>query len=209
MKRISWTIGNTTVRNPERLMEALRIFKEYIEGKSWDEKSQEEFLQVLIDRGLYKPLEKKTREEIERHGRIWGSVPKKLGFIHVEGKKGKLSITSVGNALLEDKYLEEEIYLRQLLKLQISDVFPFYTSLKMIHSLGGLTKEEMGIFLFTTTDMLEVDKVVKEVKTFRRKLDKIKGRNEKKKFRSIYHIKHLANLYRDELKERNRIEKIS
>lgn len=202
MKKVSWTIGNTTVRNPERLMKALRIFKERIEGKNWNERSQEEFLQVLIERGLYKPLRRKTREEIERHGRIWGSVPKKLGFIHVEGKKGKLSITPVGNALLEGKYLEEEIYLRQLLKIQINGTFPFYTSLKMIYELGGMTKEEMGIFLFTTTGMSEIDKVVSKVKTFRKKLAKIKGRNEKRKFARVYHIKHLAGLYGDELKER-------
>lgn len=129
-------------------------------------------------------------------------MPKKLGFIHIEGKKGKLFIPDVGSALLEGKYLENEIYLRQLLKLQINGAFPFYISLKMIYELDGLSKDEMGIFLFTTINISKIDEVINGVRGFRREIENIKGRNAKRKFAKLYSIKRLARLYKNELDKR-------
>ena len=53
MKYFQWTIGSTTVRNPDRLREGLQVLKEHFDGKEWNTAQQEKFFDLLRDNGVY------------------------------------------------------------------------------------------------------------------------------------------------------------
>jgi len=213
---VQWTIGNTTVRNPERLKAGLALIKAEFEGHPWDYDNQRKFLERLIEEGLYEAGKAKTPDQKEQHGRTWGSVFNELGLIFAYRSQGVLQITPVGNALLDEKTRAEEVYLRQLLKYQLPNplptkhgqkytgvsVLPFLVALKMVKELDGMSKEEMSIFLFSTTNMSSVDGLIQEAKRFRESLKSENSREARERFAYRYHINKLAIIFSQELNER-------
>ena len=199
---VQWTIGNTTVRNPERLKAGLALLKAEFEGHPWDYDNQRKFLERLIEEGLYEAGKAKTPDQKEQHGRTWGSVFNELGLIFAYRSQGTLQITPVGNALLDEKTRAEEVYLRQLLKYQLPNplptkhgqkyvgvsVLPFLVALKMVKELEGMSKEEMSIFLFSTTNMSSVDGLIQEAKRFRERLKSENSREARGRFAYRYHF---------------------
>lgn len=216
---IQWTIGNTTVRNPERLKAGLAILKAEFEGHPWSYENQRKFLERLIEEGLYEAGSAKSPDQKEQHGRTWGSVYNELGLIFAYRSGGNLCITPVGDALLDEKSRPDEVYLRQLLKYQLPNplpgkygpkyvdvsVLPFLVALKMVKELDGMSKEEMSIFLFSTMNMTEVDGLIEEAKQFRRDRGNQSNREARERFAYNYHINKLANLFLDDLEERYQI----
>lgn len=216
---IQWTIGNTTVRNPERLKAGLAILKAEFEGHPWSYENQRKLLERLIEEGLYEAGAAKSPDQKEQHGRTWGSVYNELGLIFAYRSQGNLRITPVGNALLDEKGRPDEVYLRQLLKYQLPNplpgkhglkyadvsVLPFLVALKMVKELDGMSKEEMSIFLFSTTNMTVMDSLIEEAKRFRKNREAKDSREARERFTYNYHINKLANLFGDELEERYQI----
>jgi hypothetical protein len=216
---IQWTIGNTTVRNPERLKTGLAILKAEFEGCPWSHDNQRKFLERLIEEGLYEAGAAKSPDQKEQHGRTWGSVYNELGLIFAYRSQGNLRITPVGEALLDEKSRPDEVYLRQLLKYQLPNplpgkhgqkyadvsVLPFLVALKMVKELDGMSKEEMSIFLFSTINMTTVDSLIEEAKRFRKNREAEDNREARERFTYNYHINKLADLFSDELEERYQI----
>jgi len=213
---IQWTIGNTTVRNPERLKAGLAILKAEFEGHPWSYENQRRFLERLDEEGLYEAGSAKSPDQKEQHGRTWGSVYNELGLIFAYRSEGNLLITPVGNALLDEKSRPDEVYLRQLLKYQLPNplprkhgpeyigvsVLPFLVALKMVKELDGMSKEEMSIFLFSTMSMTEVDGLIEEAKRFRKDRGNQSNREARDRFTYNYNINKLSNLFSDDLEER-------
>jgi hypothetical protein len=48
----TWNIGNTTVRNPQRLRGALQLFRTKMGGRPFRKAEQQEFLNELVNAGL-------------------------------------------------------------------------------------------------------------------------------------------------------------
>ncbi|MCJ7575878.1 MAG: AlwI family type II restriction endonuclease [Dehalococcoidia bacterium] len=216
---IQWTIGNTTVRNPERLRAGLAILKAEFEGYPWSYESQRKFLERLIEEGLYEAGSAKSPDQKEQHGRTWGSVYNELGLTFAYRSGGNLCITPVGDALLDERSSPDEVYLRQLLKYQLPNplpgkygpkytgvsVLPFLVALKMVKELDGMSKEEMGIFLFSTMNMSEVDGLIEKAKQFRRDRGNQSNREARERFTYNYHIDKLTDLFVHDLEERYQI----
>lgn len=142
--RKSWDIGNTTIRNPNRIERALAAF--YDEGFSGNVESkdrQEKLIDKFDELGILDYGELK-KEDKELNGRKWRSAFYQLGFITgndylINGKtltstevlKGlglgedhEYSITPAGRKLIEVSKNQvvpeiEEIYLRQFLCYQL------------------------------------------------------------------------------------------
>lgn len=134
-----WNIGNTTVRNPNRIQEGLQLFKGEFSGNA-DGKSRESvFWNKLIDSGVVRETATKNQDI---NGRKWRSCFVKLGFI--AGKKYSVvndkivhladirealpdltglpyEITPVGIRLANAQTQAEieNIFLRQLLRLEV------------------------------------------------------------------------------------------
>src|SRR3989344_4434188 len=221
MKYFQWTIGSTTVRNPDRLREGLQILKDHFDGQEWNIAQQEKFFDLLRKNKVYEMEEKdysgmsKTRKQ--EHARKWVSVLNQLGFCFAYESSGKpVVITSTGKALLDNPDIEDEVFLRQLLKYQKPSalpkqngasfenvsVLPFLVSLEVTYEMRGLSKEEISIFLNTTVRMEDIDNIIKEIREYRTQKSKIEGRVKKKEFYVKSQLAWLEEIFADEIKER-------
>jgi len=76
----TWNIGNTTVRNPERIADALRLFLSTMQGRPFHKPEQNYFQDVMIDNGLVR-AEKSDKPDYASGARKFASAFKQLGFI--------------------------------------------------------------------------------------------------------------------------------
>jgi hypothetical protein len=123
----NWSIS-TTLRNPERMIDWLKVVNENLIGEGWNEDTQIRLQILLIQEKLYKPLdltanEKKIYEDFNlefsfeeaetifnrqnytdpaMRGRNSLSPLKKMGLIKISNDI--ISITSLGDYLLSDDY---------------------------------------------------------------------------------------------------------
>jgi hypothetical protein len=221
MRYYQWTIGSTTVRNPERLKEGLRILKDDFEGKDWTLTQQERFFDLLKKKKVYEIEEgnfsSMTSSRKQEHTRKWISILNQLGFSYAYESSGKpVVITKAGEALLNNPELEDEIFLRQLLKYQKPcvlpkqngrmfknvSILPFVASLKICYELRGISKEEISVFLNTTIQMQGIDNTIRQIKNYRSEKEKIFGRVKKKEFYYKVQLGRLNEIFRDEIKGR-------
>lgn len=140
--RKPWSIS-TTVRNPERLRDFLRILKR-LEGQNFDYDTQIKYQVLLIQERLYKPLDiplkfRKYYEELSSEipyevakeifyaqnyedppmrGRQSVNPLNKLGFSIAREGTGPIIITELGNKFLAGDYDIGYIFFKSLLKLQ-------------------------------------------------------------------------------------------
>ncbi len=221
MKYFQWTIGSTTVRNPDRLREGLQILNDHFDGQEWNIAQQEKFFNLLRENKVYEMDEEDYGRMIsarkQEHARKWISVLNQLGFCFAyESSEKPVVITSAGKALLDNPDIEDEVFLRQLLKYQKPcvlpkqsgaafdnvSVLPFIVSLKITHELGGLSKEEISIFLNTTVRMQDIDKIIEQIKAYRIQRNAIEGRVKKKEFYVKIQLARLEEVFADEIEER-------
>lgn len=195
----TWNIGNTTVRNPERLREALRLFHDKMGGRPFRKSEQLEFQGHMIDAALVDS----SRRGGDDGARKFASAFKQLGFVD-DWSRGKLwDLTKVGKYLIENPNIESTIFLRQLLKYQIPsplekrstegfNLRPFRLFLKFLsraHNEGmiGLTKFEIGLYVITTLteDETDFELAFSSIKSFRADYEANTGRVQKMKFAAI------------------------
>lgn len=212
----TWNLGNTTVRNPERIKAGLALLKEHFEGSVFDLEAQERFYNVLFEAKVItgSPTSLQNRAA---SGRKWQSVCNKLGLSTRSSKvNGIISITAAGNALLSDDSLESDIFLRQLLKVQLPSpteenldnaaIHPFYLVLSVAvelskQGLKPLGKEEIALFLQSATNDNMTKDIVDSIRQYREARDGIHGSVAKSKFfRDSLLIKG-RNIYGDEVTE--------
>src|SRR3989338_1162343 len=142
MKRVPWSIS-TTVRNPERLRDFLRVLKQ-LEGSDFKSENQIQYQVLLIKEKLYSPtkipvdyrslIDDFTKEiscDIARkifdfqhyedppmRGRQSVNPLNKLGFSIAKDTAGAIKITSLGNLFLSPESDTGYIFFKSLLKLQ-------------------------------------------------------------------------------------------
>jgi len=164
----TWNIGNTTVRNPHRLREALQLFITKMGGRPFERDEQQKYLNELVKAGL---VDSDRVVEGDDGGRKFASAFKQLGFVTDWSRGKSWDMTSVGTMLIEHPELEELIFLRQLMKYQIPSplesgkrvqsfhVRPFRLLLRFLkraseENLTGLTKFEIALYVM---NILEED----------------------------------------------------
>lgn len=137
-----WSIS-TTVRNPERLREFLRILKT-LEDKIFDDETQKRFQILLIQERLYSPtkvplkyqslfedlshkipfevakkvFDYQNYEDPAMRGRQSANPLNKLGFCIARENYDVIKITKLGNFFLSEDYDISKVFLKSLLKLQ-------------------------------------------------------------------------------------------
>ena len=221
MNYFQWTIGSTTVRNPDRLRDGLKILHEYFKGKKWDVSKQESFFELLKKNNIYEmgdeKYEQMTSKRKQEHARKWISILNQLGFCYAYHSSDKpVIITEAGQALLDNPDIEDEIFLRQLLKYQKPcvlpkqngasfenvSVLPFVVSLKITYELGGLSKDEISMFLNTTVRMEDINKTIKQIIDYRNQKGKIVGRVKKRELYYKTQLARLEEVFKNEINER-------
>lgn len=137
-----WSIS-TTVRNPERLRDFLKVLKN-LEGKKFDKNNQIKYQIMLIKEGLYIPtkipkkyldifkeknkevsyniakeiFEYQDYEDPSMRGRQSANPLNKLGFCVARENYDVIKITRLGNLFLSDDYNISKVFFKSLLKLQ-------------------------------------------------------------------------------------------
>lgn len=194
----TWNLGNTTVRNPERIKDALRVFRDEFSGRRFDVPTQNEFFVALINSGVIKgdPTQPGSRDWSARK---WASAFNKLGLALPRGTKDNpvVTVTQAGEALLSEDNLESDVLLRQMLKIQLpspteddldgASIHPFYLVLSVSVELVGrgmkpLGKEEIALFLQSATRDDQTHEIIESIKNYREVRDQIEGRIGKRKF---------------------------
>ncbi len=193
-----WNIGNTTIRNPNRIPDGLKLLKKF-EGKIWDYQLQAEFYDEAKKNDILESESEKITPERKAHfARKWAASFNQLGFARAwkDVDKGPVKITEVGNQLVNDEITFEEAMLRQLLKYQLPSVIengknyeefkvhPFRVFLGVIYGLceqgiSGLTKEEIGLYVITTLRDEKIADTVTKIAKYRTERSAIKGNNPK------------------------------
>lgn len=214
-----WNIGNTTIRNPNRMQDGLKLLKEF-EGKIWDYELQAKFYEEANKRDIMESEgEKMKKGGKELHARKWVSCLNQLGFARAwkDKEKGPVEITEVGNQLVRDEITFEEAMLRQLLKYQLPSVIengknyegfkvhPFRVFLGVIYglreqSISGLTKEEIGLYVITTLRDEKIVNTVREIAQYRTERSAIKGNNPKLAYFRDKTKEVIADIFSDDLK---------
>jgi len=209
----TWNIGNTTVRNPERIRSGLQVFADHFAGNRWDADAEERFYRALVDADVYVPQGRAvTATSTGQTGRKWASAFKQLGFARVGRRAGLVELTPVGEALLEDDAMVSDIYLRQLLKYHLPspieprtrtdgfNIYPFRLTLRILHDLQqagspGLTKEELALYVVTTMlDTGQADAVTR-IRAYRAKRDALVGKVAKMRLYGLTRLEVAHALY--------------
>lgn len=195
----TWNIGNTTVRNPYRLREALQLFRAKMGGRPFERIEQQEFLNELVRAGL---VDSERIVEGDDGGRKFASAFKQLGFVTDWSRGRSWDMTDVGTMLIEHPELEEIIFLRQLMKYQIPSplesgirvqgfhVRPFRLLLRFLkrareESLIGLTKSEIALYVISVLDENDdaaFEESITHIKRFRADYNALTGKVNKNRF---------------------------
>jgi len=214
----TWNIGNTTVRNPARIVAALRVFADGFVGAEWTEAAEESFFRALTEAGVCSQSQDVIAEtSAGQSGRKWASAFKQLGFARVGRREGLVALTPVGEALLEPDADVSDIFLRQLLKQHLPspidasgrgfDVCPLRLTLKVIErlrvrGLSAPTKEEVSLFLITAVRASDEDAVVEGIVAYRRSRDLLKGSVAKVDLFRRTLLRTASELYGDEVADK-------
>jgi len=217
----TWNIGNTTVRNPQRIAPALAVLRDGFEGRDWDAKAEEDYLEALVEAGVYAPTGKRTVGTTRgQGGRKWVSAFNQLGFARAWRRSGPVEITAPGRVLLaSDEPGQQEVFLRQLLKYrtcspiesdsryELLRLRPFWLFLRVLAELDsggmlGLSKEEIALFLVTNTDGANPEDVVERIIAYRAVRDSITGLVGKRRHFAEARSHMIAHAYAEDLEAR-------
>ena len=229
--KLPWSIS-TTVRNPERLRDFLKVLKK-LAGKQWDPETQIKYQTMLIQEKVYglasqqfyngltkaqvrlmsspEPLAYEQAKEIfERKNYIDPAMRGRQSFNPLEKlglailKKGKITITSLGEYLLRQDYDLGEMFFRSFIKWQIPnpsstdykkeegyDIKPFIGILHLIEKVNrkwvglgktpvGISKEEFSLFAPTLINFKKTDEQVQKIIDLRLACEGKSGQDQKK-----------------------------
>ena len=229
--KLPWSIS-TTVRNPERLRDFLKVLKK-LEGKQWNPETQIKYQTMLIQEKAYglasqqfyngltkaqvrlmsspAPLTYEEAKEIfVRKGYVDPAMRGRQSFNPLEKlglailKKGKITITSLGEYLLQQDYDLGEMFFRSFIKWQIPnpsstdykkedgyDIKPFTGTLHLIEKVNrkwgglgktpvGISKEEFSLFAPTLINFKKIDEQVQKIIGLRLACEGKSGQDQKK-----------------------------
>src|SRR3989339_293491 len=211
-----WNLGNTTIRNPDRIREGLGVLKEHFEGKPFTEKEHYEFYKFLAKKRIIDSGDL-SKSSCEIAGRKWAACFNQLGLSIAWKSKGPVIITDVGNALLNHPEHEEEIFLRQFIKYHLPspiesgseykgfNVNPFYVVLKLLFDLEneanikGITKEEISLYVITCINNDNIEQSKRSIIEYRAQYSGIKGKVKKRELFNKKKLELIKLLYKKEI----------
>ena len=196
----------TSPRTPTKMIPEMELLYEKFEGKLWNKKSQELFIDELVKSSFFKGVGSSSYKSFSARDRI-NRAPKALGFVDL---KPHIALTKAGKALIFGKR-PQEIFLRQLLKFQLPSPFhiedkkiegtffvrPYLEILRLLKDLEYLTFDELKIFALQITNYHKYDFIKGKIIKFRE--NKVKHRGEYKRFVSEIWTNEILEIYRDRI----------
>lgn len=200
----------TSPRSPLKMIPEIEILNKYFDGKVWNTDTQIEFIKTLAESNGFKGQGSEKNMALSARDRI-NRAPKALGFVDL---KPTIKLTEPGKKLISGKRTEE-VLLRQLLKFQLPSPYhkqpkqfdglfgvkPYLEIFRLIYELGTISFDELMIFGMQLTHFNKFDKVVAEIKQFRRM--KIYAKGSYKNFRGEYLREEVEKIYQRDINEGN------
>lgn len=200
----------TSPRTPLKMIPEIEVLVKNFEGKIWNTDTQISFIKKLAEgkvfqgEGHSKEMAFSARDRINRS-------PKSLGFIDLNPI---IRLTEPGKKLINGKRTEE-ILLRQLLKFQLPSPYhkepkqfegifyvkPYLEMFRLIYELGTISFDELMIFGMQLTHYVKFDKIVTEIKKFRRMKSYVSVNY--KSFRGEYLRREVEKIYHDNIDDGN------
>lgn len=201
---------STSPRSPYRLKHYIELLQSY-EGERWDKENQTQYYNDMVKNqigefviGNSKTPDFSARDKVNR-------APLTFGFVKL---KPIIEITEPGRNFL-NPYLGTESLTRQLLKFQLPsplmpersenqgyfNIKPFLELLRLIKTVGNLTRSEFKAIGVTMTDYRYFEQKIEELNQYR--IDKKSSGMPSKKFHADYMYRYVENLYKDILESGN------
>lgn len=212
-----WNLGNTTIRNPNRIELGLKVFADEFQGRVSGDVAESAFSHRLVDLGVVDSGG--TYDDLL--GRKWRSVFVKLGFVtdknarvkafiqansHKFSREIEYQLTPMGEHLLKAQTLPaiQDVFLRQLLCHQLPNPMeksypegamkPLLLILEVLSLLksqeqAGLSKTEIAMFLqvFQNHDEDLARNLVEKISEYRLKRAALQGNRIKKALDKQYY----------------------
>ena len=195
----------TSPRSPLKMRPEMKLLVDKFGGRRWtgNRDLQREFakeLSTLPDfNGNAHKADFSARDRITRG-------PKSLGLVSLDA----IAFTEPGLNFY-DEDIAAESFLRQLIKFQLPSPFhvisknvkktfcirPYLEIIRLIHSLGRLTFDELCLFGMQLTDWHDFDAIVEAVRRFRIRKEACKGRY--KKFIHDERVRTTAEIFSQEI----------
>ena len=188
----AWYLANTTIRNPQRLKEGLRLFASSpLHGNLVGRIREQQFAELLNEAGIVnvKRLRNTSDESKDASdvGRKWRAAMMQMGFITAgpELSRRPYTITPNGERLIGSQTLpeEQECFLRALLAhqlpsqvdeyIQVSPFSPLRVVLQILKGLENigleavLSQDEMAFIVQLVTNLEEVNEAIQKIAAFR------------------------------------------
>lgn len=195
----------TSPRSPHKLVDEVRFLTENFSGRKWNDETQKEFYIELSKQTFFEgsptgDIAFKARDRINR-------APKSLGLVDL---KPSVQLTEAGKVYIYGDR-KEEIFLRQLLKFQLPSPYhidaegtfcikPYLELMRLINDLGGLSKNEIAVFVVQLTNFSKYDEVRDKIIAFREEVKKLREKKiSYKKYVLDTFVKELSVLYKEEI----------
>lgn len=199
----------TSPRTIEKIIPEIRLLSQNFAGQKWTTKIQGEFYETLFSSEFFEGESKAKDTELAARDRIT-RAPKALGFVDL---KPTIQLTEVGEQLITEKR-SHEIITKQLLKFQLPSPYhtdkhnrffvkPYLEFLRLVKTVGSLSKTETALFFLQLTKINKFDEVVSKINQFRAERDEWKG--NRKLFVEQYFEKEISEIFAEEI-ENNNIE---
>lgn len=176
----------TSPRSPFKMRPEIELLVQKFAGQKWvaNKTLQAAFMKCLVKLPEFEGSYDQNDPALSARDRITRG-PKALGFVDLE----QIALTPAGQNFLNSN-LADEALLRQLLKFQLPSPFhlsnskigktflvrPYLEILRLIHTLGRLTFDELCLFGMQLTNWHDFDAIVELVRQFRIDKEKNKGR---------------------------------
>ena len=178
-------------------------------GQRWNSEAQRKFTLLLSQAAFFQGSGSTTLSDFSARDRI-GRAPKTFGFLRGDSKQ-PLELSVAGRQLLAKDDLPD-LFLHQLLKWQYPSAIhrdkdyqelfrikPFLEMLRLIRDVGSLNKAELALFGVPFIDYRNYDALRETVRDFRKRLNEITGRFERRKFVAREFQNHYRLIYADDI----------
>ena len=193
----------TSPRTIEKIIPEIRLLSQKFEGQKWTTKIQGEFYENLFLSDFFEGESKAKDIELAARDRIT-RAPKALGFVDL---KPIIQLTDVGRQLVTEKR-SHEVITKQLLKFQLPSPYhtdkhdrfyvkPYLEFLRLVKTVGSLSKTETALFFLQITKIDKFDEIVNKINIFRSERDKWKG--NRKLFVEQYFEKEIKEIFEEEI----------
>ncbi|HLA55537.1 MAG TPA: AlwI family type II restriction endonuclease [Flavobacterium sp.] len=193
----------TSPRTIEKIIPEIRLLSQNFAGQKWTTKIQGEFYENLFSSDFFEGESKAKDIGFAARDRIT-RAPKALGFIDL---KPTIQLTEVGKQLITEKR-SNEIITKQLLKFQLPSPYhtdkhnrffvkPYLEFLRLVKTVGSLSKTETALFFLQLTKINKFDDVVTKINRFR--ADKDKWQGNRKLFVEQCFVKEISEIFAEEI----------